>query len=148
LSQLHFGSFNEHRNGLTDVVANVGGHWSLSEGGRSGWQPLNSQMSDSLDSVLIADLDGKGIDDILRFNRGRWEVSVAGRTPWQTLANMSTFETAGGAFVGHFDGGRSAQLLVISMPEPLSSIAGVDPRRSRIFRRAIGTFVGYSSSAY
>jgi hypothetical protein len=97
---------------------------------------------------LIADLDGKGIDDILRYNQGHWEVSVAGRTPWRTLANISLFETAGGAFVGHFDGSRSAQLLVLSIPEPLSTIANVGPRRSQIFRRATGSFVGYSSSAY
>jgi hypothetical protein len=146
LSELHFGSFNG--NGLTDVIANIGGHWSMSVGGRSAWQPLNQQLSDSLDRTLIADMEGKGVDDILRYNNGTWQVSVAGRNPWQTLANIPFPYMGGGAFVGHFQGRRAAELLVLSVPEPLSSVFQVDARRSQIFSRATGRFLAYNQYAY
>jgi hypothetical protein len=146
LSELHFGSFNG--NGLTDVIANIGGHWSMSVGGRSAWQPLNQQLSDSLDRTLIADMDGKGVDDILRYNNGTLQVSVAGRSPWQTLANIPFPYMGGGAFVGHFQGHRAAELLVLSVPEPLSSVFQVDARRTQIFSRATGRFLAYNQYAY
>ena len=147
LSQLHFGDFNGH--GVTDVVANVNGHWSVSWGGRTSWQPLNTSLSDSLDTTFIADLDGKGTDDILRYNSSSrmWEVSVGGRTTWQQLAHQDPVDMGGGAYVGHFDGSRGAQLLTIGAPNSDQS-AAESARRGLLFSRSTGSFVPYGMYAY
>lgn len=152
LSQLHFGTFNGH--GITDVVANVNGHWSVSWGGQTAWQPLNLRMSDSLDNVLIADLNGTGKDDIVRYvfqpiSSVEWQVSVGGRTPWQPLAQTSIQYAAGGAFLGHFDDSKGAQILEIGPPCDGCQPGLADSfRRSMIFSRATGRFSAYGKYSY
>lgn len=102
LSELRFGDFNGDH--ITDVIALVNGRWSVSWGGRSAWQPLNS-LRDSLKGVLIADIDHDGKDDILRYRvlfpgllsnspgrsvpgHGKWEVSWGGQSGWKTLQEL------------------------------------------------------------
>jgi hypothetical protein len=158
LSQLHFGNFNGK--GTTDVVANVNGHWSMSVGGRCAWQPLNPTLSDSLDGVHIADLDGKGTDDIVRGGAdGNWQVSVGGRTAWQPLVSAYGLPCC---FFGNFEATRGVQMLGITLPEeaqftaPDAKIrlsayfptASDDYRRSLLFRRANGAFTPYGKYSY
>jgi len=122
----------------------------VSWGGRSGWQPLNSSLSDSLDYVLIADLDGKGTDDIVRYNGSTQslEVSVGGRTGWQRLVGLSPLEAGGGLFAGHFNGSKAAQLLRIGAAAfPFVNDDEV-LRRGQIFSRASGAFTPYGIYAY
>lgn len=115
-------------------------------------------MSDSLDNVLIADLDGKGTDDIVRYvhhglSSVQWQVSVGGRTPWQPLA-QTPFETGyGGVLAGHFDGSNGAQILAIGpgegrLPSILLAYGPDNYRRSLIFSRATGQFTPYGKYSY
>ena len=97
LDQLHFGDFTG--DGITDVLAVEGGRWFLSRSATDHWQTLNRTLSSSLNGVLIADVDGNGIDDVVRFKltgftSGRWEVSWDGRTDWQTLKNVTWQSTS------------------------------------------------------
>jgi hypothetical protein len=92
------------------------------------------------------------VEDILRWNNNqtRWEASIGGRTAWQPLASISPAEIASGVYVGHFDGSRGAQLLILSAAEG-SSLAEFAPalRRTKIFSRATGgNFVPYGKYAY
>ena len=148
LSDLRFGDFNA--DGITDVIALQGGHWSVSWGARSTWQPLNTTLSDSLGSVLITDIDGNGRDDVLRYVAtstisGRWDVSRDGRTGWQPLASqtwpvgLSPIAPAYSVFglVGRFDTANSGDLLSVDYS-----------RHSQIFSPATGGFTEYSTSAY
>jgi hypothetical protein len=147
LSQLRFGDFNG--DGITDVVAIESGHWSVSFSGRTAWQPLNTGLSDSLDHVLIADLDGKGTDDIIRYNNSSnaLEVSVAGRSGWQRLVGASLMQIGGGVFVGHFDGSKAAQILTIG-PSAYPFVDMENLRRGSLFSRATGALAPYGIYAY
>jgi hypothetical protein len=121
LGQLHFGDLTG--DGITDVLAAEGGHWSISRSASNPWQTLNPTLSSSLDGVLIADVDGNGIDDVVRFRvtgftSGRWEVSRDGRGDWQTLKNVtwqSTYPRAPHLHVlaGRFDDSPGADLLFL-----------------------------------
>jgi hypothetical protein len=127
LNALRFGDFNG--DGITDVLAVEGGHWSISRSGASPWQVLNPSLSDKLDSVLIGDIDGDGLDDIVRLRNGgsHWDVSLGGRTPWQQVLSMSA--EAQYPIFGHWAGGRADQLLVLD-----------DSRRGDVFNFASRTF--------
>jgi hypothetical protein len=97
LSKLRFGDFTG--DGVTDVLANVGGHWSISKSARGKWQELNPDLDDPVASLFIADLDNNNIDDLIKldwpltdFTKPDWQikqftwlVSYDGRTPWQKL---------------------------------------------------------------
>ena len=131
----------------------------MSVGGRSAWQPLNPTMSDSLDGVQIADLDGKGTDDIVRAVDGNWQVSVGGRTAWQPLVSSKGLSCC---FFGHYDGSQGAQMLALTWPEEVQFTSPQDParlspyfplgsddyRRSLIFSRANGGFTPYGKYSY
>lgn len=129
LTALRFGDFNGDR--VADVIAVEDGHWSISWSGRERWAPLNRQLSTSLKNVLIADLDGNGIDDIARYapenlTQGKWEVSWNGQTDWLLLARLHwpiattstsfipTFaaSTVTG-YVGRFNGAAASNLLSV-----------------------------------
>src|SRR5262245_22901740 len=150
LSELRFGDFNNDR--VTDVIAVEAGHWSVSWGGRTTWEPLNASLSDSLGSVLITDLDGNGRDDIIRFTPvtdtvGSWQVSWDGRGVWQPLtqAPMSWSSDYADelparrvrAYVGHFGDTPGGDLLALDFT-----------RYSQIFDKVARTFVPYSQYAY
>jgi hypothetical protein len=148
LTQLRFGDFDG--NGVADVIAVENGHWSVSWGGRQAWKPLNSAVSSSLSNVLIADLDGDGIDDIARYSStgplsGKWEVSWGGRSTWNTLANLawpSTLQNMAPAlnvrgYVGRFGGAVHKDLLTVDFT-----------RLSQRLDRARNRFVPYGRYAY
>ncbi|HET6980824.1 MAG TPA: FG-GAP-like repeat-containing protein [Myxococcaceae bacterium] len=144
LSQLRFGDFNG--DGITDVLAVEGGHWSVSWGATSPWQTLNSRLSDSIESLIIADIDGNGRDDIVRFKptsptSGRLEVSWDGRTDWQTLTHVDWPPSATVPdlllFAGRFDGSPGAGILFVDQT-----------RFARLYTYARGAFVPYSLFAY
>jgi hypothetical protein len=101
LSKLRFGDFTG--DGVTDVLANVGGHWSISKSARGKWQELNPDLDDAVALLYIADLDNNNIDDLIKLHRhipryssGITEfsllVSYDGRTSWQTL---KTYDVTG-----------------------------------------------------
>jgi hypothetical protein len=148
----HWDPQDGNGHGVTDVIGVEEGHWSVSWGGRSTWQPLNVNLSDSLNSVLIGDLDGKGSDDIARYVvdgplSGHWEVSRGGRTGWQRLATMQWPSSAAleqfapastvRGFVGRFQPGKAAQLIAVDYN-----------RFSKAFNPATGAFEQYSKYAY
>jgi hypothetical protein len=140
LSKLRFGDFNG--DGITDVLAVEGGHWSVSWSATSPWQTLNAKLSDSVESLIIADVDGNGKDDIVRFKlsgptSGRLEISWDGRTDWETLT------TVGGPlgdlrfFAGRFDGSPGAGILFVDQT-----------RFSRLYTKASRKLAAYGLFAY
>ncbi len=126
LSALRFGDFDG--NGVTDVISISGGRWAVSWGARSTWEQLNPDLSSSLASVSIANVDGIPGDDIVRYVRedaisGRWEVSSGGAGPWTTLTSFSYPDTYQNrllnltaymkTFVGRFDAWNGADVLAL-----------------------------------
>ncbi|MGA9525059.1 MAG: FG-GAP-like repeat-containing protein, partial [Myxococcaceae bacterium] len=65
LTDLRFGDFNG--DGAADVLSRSGGRWAVSWSGLSGWQNLNPTLSDNVESLHIANVDGLPGDDILRY---------------------------------------------------------------------------------
>jgi FG-GAP-like repeat len=132
LRSLRFGHFNGDR--IADVVAVSGGKWSVSYGGRTGWQVLNRIRGESLDGLLIGDINGNGRDDMLRYrwlrnqspipggvpggDMGIWEVTYDGNgTNWIRLntytAPVNAFAPSSvPGFVGRFGGTQSAARLL------------------------------------
>ena len=126
LSALHFGDFTG--DGITDVLAVVGGRWGISESATGSWRTLNPALGSDLSEVLIADVDNDNRDDIVRMDdcckagRGTWEVSWGGRTPWTKLVVLTglsvDYHAAEGAsyiyrYAGRFDAAGGRDLLVI-----------------------------------
>jgi hypothetical protein len=103
MNKLRFGDFTG--DGVTDVLAVVGGKWAISESARSPWDNLNPSLSDDVRSLFIADLDNNNIDDIIRLeikkidqSGGRgligimavtWWASDDGRSTWRKLKTYS-----------------------------------------------------------
>jgi hypothetical protein len=123
LSEVRFGDFDGDH--ITDVLSRNGGHWSISRNGTGSWQTLNYHLNTALDSLLIGDISGDGIDDIIRFNpssaiSGAWEVSWGGRTDWVPLKQVTSSAPVVGLetprtllFIGRFDSPRRADLLFV-----------------------------------
>jgi hypothetical protein len=133
LSQLRFGDFTG--DGIMDVLAVVGGRWSISAGATQPWQRINPALGTRLDSssILIADVNGNGTDDVVRSSvvlglpngttrpvSVKWEVSWDGRSGWQTLKVVGVepsplLLTRPEVFLlaGRFDGARGSDLLAI-----------------------------------
>jgi hypothetical protein len=105
LDNLRFGDFTG--DGVTDVLANEGGHWAISDATRGGWTLLNPTLNDPLSNsfsiandkithIYIANMDSDdNVDDVLRLDvpivgiqggsttlTGSWQRSVNGTTPW------------------------------------------------------------------
>ena len=77
LSDLAFGDFNG--DGVTDVLAVEQGRWSISDAARGQWQTLNTQLSDPVGGLLIANMDNDdNIDDVLKLDREVHDVTVNG----------------------------------------------------------------------
>lgn len=132
LSGLRFGHFNGDR--IVDVIAVSGGKWSVSYGGRTGWQQLNRVRGESLDGILIGDVNGNGRDDMVRYrwmrnqspipggvpggDMGIWEVTYDGNgTNWIRLntytAPTNAFApTSMPGFIGRFGGTQQAAKLL------------------------------------
>ncbi|MGA9525769.1 MAG: hypothetical protein WBV82_30200, partial [Myxococcaceae bacterium] len=96
--------------------------------GLSGWQNLNPTLSDNVESLHIANVDGLPGDDILRYVAtsdltGRWDISSGGRTGWRTLATFSWPDTnpnsffqparLARSFVGNFNEWNNEDILLL-----------------------------------
>ena len=136
LAQLRFGDFNG--DGVTDVLANSGGHWSVSDSAREGWRTLNVSLNDPVDDggLFIANMDqDDNIDDILKLEvksltQGElavqafavtWWRSKNGTEPWKVWNTYTTkfpnhnpdFEIPGHGMVGRFGAARTGGTLLI-----------------------------------
>jgi hypothetical protein len=122
LSKLRFADFTG--DGITDVLAVQGGHWSISASGTGEWETLNPKLSQSFDSLSIGDLDADGRADIVRFqpsgaNALTPSVSWGGRSDWAALPKVTGVAYGAfallplHAFVGRFDAIGGADLLVV-----------------------------------
>lgn len=139
-NELRFGDFNG--DGVTDVLANIGGHWSVSDSARAQWRTLNPSLNDSVDGagMFIANLDpDDNIDDILKLevkNVSRsapglaptvlafevtWWRSKNGTEPWKVWKTYTAkfpnhnpdFETPGHGMVGRFGPAGAFSTLMI-----------------------------------
>lgn len=144
LSALRFGDFTG--DGITDVLAVEGGHWSISRSATGSWETLNPKLSDPLANVVIADLNGNGIDDVIRFQvtgvsgyppsaaSGKFEVSWDGRSNWQTFRTVSwpiqRIPPGVFYFTGRFDNSPGSDILFLD-----------DTRFGRLFSNASSTSV-------
>ena len=77
---LRFCDFNG--DGKTDVFSLANGQWSVSYGGASGWQRLNSKLSSDLGELAFGDFNGDGRCDIARAYHNSWQISYGGTAPW------------------------------------------------------------------
>lgn len=139
-SQLRFGDFNG--DGVTDVLANTGGHWAVSDSAREGWRTLSASLNDPVDDagLFIANVDlDDNIDDIFKLevkNVSRsapglasteltfevnWWRSKNGTEPWKVWKTDTAkfpnhnpdFEIPGHGMVGRFGpGGAFATLMI------------------------------------
>lgn len=139
-SELRFGDFNG--DGVTDVLANIGGHWSVSDSARAGWRTLNLSLNDPIGSadIVIANVDANdNIDDIFKLEvrdvterltdveptvqtfAVTWWRSKNGTEPWnvwntyrrQFPSSTPDFETPGHGMVGRFGtAGAFATLMI------------------------------------
>ena len=65
MKDLQFGDFTG--DGVTDVLAVVGGRWSISESATGSWRRLNPTLGDPVAKLLIANMDpDDNIDDVLK----------------------------------------------------------------------------------
>jgi len=122
LDTLRFGDFNADR--IADIIVE-NDKWLVSWSGRFKWEPLNEHVSTSLKNLLIADLDGNGIDDIIRYStngnvKGKWEVSWNGKSNWLTLATLTwpgnaliPWSSTVEGYVGHFTGTAARNLISV-----------------------------------
>jgi hypothetical protein len=121
--KLQFGDFTG--DGVTDVLAIDGGHWSISESALGAWRPLNHALSDDVSHVVIANMDADNIDDVLKLDARQawnsvaitWSRSQNGTSGWQTFATY-TFPIGPSAsnirgFAGRFGAALGGATLVI-----------------------------------
>ncbi|NOT13853.1 MAG: VCBS repeat-containing protein [Methylococcaceae bacterium] len=148
LDALRFGDFNADR--IADIIVE-NDKWLVSWSGRFKWEPLNEHVSTSLKNLLIADLDGNGIDDIIRYStngnvKGNWEVSWNGKSNWLTLATLTwpgvaliPWSSTVQGYVGRFSGSAASDLLSVDFT-----------RRSKILWKSstFNDFVAYGNFAY
>ncbi|MDI3465263.1 MAG: VCBS repeat-containing protein [Nitrospira sp.] len=139
-SELRFGDFNG--DGVTDVLANIGGHWSVSDSAREGWRTLNSSLNDPVGDtgIFVANLDqDDNMDDILKLEvknvtqgapgiepteltfEVTWWRSKNGTELWNVWSTSTTqfpnhnpdFEIPTHGFVGRFGGAGAFATLMI-----------------------------------
>jgi hypothetical protein len=148
LSSLRFGDFNG--DGVTDVLSLNGNVWSVSLSATGQWQPWNGKLSNELQSLFIANVDGLPGDDIVRYVptsaiAGKWELSSGGRGPWKPLATLKWASSLAAekpalgvlSFVGRFEGRAAADLLAVDLT-----------RLSRIHSTGHADFIAYGLYAY
>lgn len=111
VKDLLFGDFNgNHR---TDVFGVVGGNWAFSDGAERSWYALQPKLTNTVDGLLVADMDGDNREDIVMrtevgFGLALWQFSLSGLSDMVPIA-VATREAAA---VGRFRGpGRSDLLL-------------------------------------
>jgi hypothetical protein len=77
IDRLRFGDFNG--DGVTDVLANVGGTLAISWSGRTAFQPTGAGQTDDVRNLYIANVDGIVGDDLVRYDvttptDGHWDL--------------------------------------------------------------------------
>jgi hypothetical protein len=83
-NQLRFGDFTG--DGVTDVLAVVGGRWSISESAAGSWRRLNPTLKDPVGPLYIANMDADdNIDDILRLHRQTRATGLGGQGAERTV---------------------------------------------------------------
>jgi hypothetical protein len=82
---LRFGDFDNDRR--TDVLGVEGGMWKLVNAAGGEWTPWNSQLSEPMETMVIADFDSDSIPDVAGTVVGQWRFSKSGAGPWVTLRN-------------------------------------------------------------
>ncbi|HJT88403.1 MAG TPA: VCBS repeat-containing protein, partial [Bryobacteraceae bacterium] len=124
-TKLRFGDFNS--DGLTDVFSVGIEGWQVSYGATSEWTPLPYTPEATVGNLVVADFDGDGRADVASLdyantNSGavQWRYSADGVAPLVPRQNNAT-EACGGLnsipAIGHFSGGKGADLLVWSNNE-------------------------------
>jgi hypothetical protein len=101
VKDLRFGDFNGDRQ--TDVFGVVSNAWRVSYSATSSWTFLRAKLSDSVQFLTVADVDGNGVDDVASYSLSvditsvapqqvvyRWRISKGGTGPWETLQKPST----------------------------------------------------------
>ncbi len=77
LADLRFGDFTG--DGVTDVLAVIGGRWNISESARSPWRRINASLGDGVRPLLVANMDtDDNVDDLLKVARSVQPVYVGG----------------------------------------------------------------------
>jgi hypothetical protein len=119
LAKIRFADFTG--DGVTDVRAVQGGHWSISDSATGSWQTLNSKLSN--------DLDNDHREDLVRFEKSgasslKASVSWGGRTTWTPLTTITGVAFPAPvfqgqkvlplyAFAGRFDPTGGEDLLIV-----------------------------------
>ena len=82
LDKLKFGDFTG--DGVTDVLAVVGGHWAISDAARGSWRQINT-LGDPVEGLMAANMDADdNIDDLLKLDR-KVTVKVVQRMTYQVV---------------------------------------------------------------
>ncbi len=107
IAELRFGDFNG--NGLTDVMALESGVWKVSYDAVSTWTALAVSLTDSVDTLMVADVDADGHADIGTITERNvlgtfgptsivfsWTFSISqgGGTPWVSKTITPTSDCA------------------------------------------------------
>jgi len=114
VASLRFGDFNA--DGKTDVFSVVDGDWKVAYSGTSGWEPLRSKLTDSVNSLTVADFNGQSRADVATstvsaFTGWTWKVSYSGTDNWTTLRTAGV-PLASAAAIGRFDSRNGADVLL------------------------------------
>jgi hypothetical protein len=97
--QLRFGDFN--RNHRTDVFGVVDGYWRFSDGGSRPWSALQPKLTDTVDALYVADVDGDNRDDIILMKPGHvWMFSLSGLSDHLPITTTPFALAAAGRFSG------------------------------------------------
>ena len=79
MNKLRFGDFTG--DGVTDVLAVVGGRWAISQSARGSWRRINANLGDAVGGLFIANMDADdNIDDLLRLDRTYTTTGTIGHT--------------------------------------------------------------------
>ena len=117
ITQLRFGDFNG--DGRTDVFSVGRDNWQVSYAPSTGrglftsWQPLRPKLTDTVNDLFVADLDGDGFADVFTdcpSGSRCWRISYYGFQDWESFSQPVplALEFAG---VGRFLGQSAADVL-------------------------------------
>lgn len=135
-SALLFGDFDH--DGTTDVFGVVNGGWYYSKSATGAWADgllqTTALPNTNGNALTIGDFNGDGIPDVATLcttsNGPGWQISSGGTQPWTPC---SPFGSSGSSFslvsgpVGHFSGGKGADILLWSGNDIWSFPGGTGP---------------------
>jgi hypothetical protein len=93
------------------VFSLANGQWSISYGGASAWQRLNSKLSSNLDQLTFGDFNGDGRCDIARAYHDSWQISFGGMAPWHYESPNRHPGDFSSTLIGHFAGQKCDDVL-------------------------------------